>query len=86
MDPAEEWCTISRAVEIIVGELHISAGRAETRLIEACAAGNVRSRVKRLTAADCKSSIGGITLPWNRWWSISSEGPALFRPSSGRVQ
>jgi hypothetical protein len=59
MDPAEEWCTISRAVEIIVSELHTSTGRAETRLIEACAAGNVRSRVKRVTAADRKSSIEG---------------------------
>jgi hypothetical protein len=56
MDPAEEWCTISRALQIITSELRTSTGVAQTRLIEACAAGNIRSRVPG-TASDIELMI-----------------------------
>jgi hypothetical protein len=52
-------------VEIITGELRTSVGRAQTRLIEACAAGNIRSREHRM-ASDMEITIRNLlggTLP-----------------------
>jgi hypothetical protein len=68
MEPTEEWCTIPRALEIIMGELRTSMGHAQARLIEACAVGNVRSRVppERLTADDGKFSIDSAVINFFR--------------------
>jgi hypothetical protein len=70
MDAAEEWCTISRALQIITNELRTSTGVAQTRLIEACAAGNVRSRVPRRTAGDGISPMGSALINF-----VSRAGP-----------
>jgi hypothetical protein len=45
MSLPEEWCSISSALDLILTTLKVSGGRAQVRLIESCAAGNVRSRV-----------------------------------------
>jgi hypothetical protein len=45
MSLPEEWCSISGALDLILTTLKVSGGRAQVRLIESCAAGNVRSRV-----------------------------------------
>jgi hypothetical protein len=42
---AKAWCAISKAVEMIKTAQNTSVGRAEAWLIEACVAGNIRSRV-----------------------------------------
>jgi hypothetical protein len=42
---ARAWCAISKAVEMIKTAQNTSVGRAEAWLIEACVAGNIRSRV-----------------------------------------
>jgi hypothetical protein len=42
---AKTWCAISKAVEMIKTAQNTSVGRAEAWLIEACVAGNIRSRM-----------------------------------------
>jgi hypothetical protein len=49
---AKTWCAISKAVEMIKTAQNTSAGRAQAWLIEACVAGNIRSRVP--SSADSK--------------------------------
>jgi hypothetical protein len=41
---AKTWCAISKAVEMIKTAQNTSVGRAQAWLIEACVAGNIRSR------------------------------------------
>jgi hypothetical protein len=49
---AKTWCTISRAVEMVVVAQGMSEGLAQAWLIEACAAGKIRSRVLQSAHAD----------------------------------
>jgi len=94
MDSAEEWCTISRALQIITSELRTSVGRAQARLIEACAAGSVRSRVPRLTRLLGDESGMGLALanfisragPVSHliWRGAAIDGDALLDRSRSR--
>lgn len=57
---AKSWCAISKAVDTIKTAQNSSEGHAQAWLIEACAGGNIRSRVPALVDATSRVNDDGL--------------------------
>jgi hypothetical protein len=82
---AKTWCAISKAVEMIKTAQNTNVGIAQAWLIEACSAGNIRSRHLSATAANRDGIVGMNARPGSRFEIISRKRaprpvlPALWK-------
>ena len=76
---AKSWCAISKAIDIIKTAQNSSEGHAQAWLIEACAGGNIRSRVPALVDATSRVKDDGLAgsdlRPGNRLSLLRKRAP-----------